>query len=225
MNLNKSGFDEWFSDKTDSSKSADYEITRITSVNKDSFQVRNKEKDVFAEVTGKMLFNADSPTDFPTVGDWVYAQFYDNETFAVIHDIIPRKSLLKRKTSGKKTEYQLIAANIDTAFIIQSFGSDYNPRRLERYLVMVNEGNIQPVVLFSKSDLSTAHERNKKIADIQTLMPEIKIVEFSNINHSGIDKIKDMLIPEKTFCMLGSSGVGKTTLLNNLTDDYTLKEI
>lgn len=219
MNLNKLGFDKWFSDRTDSSKSADYEIARVTAVNKDSFLIRNREKDVFAELTGKMLFNADSPADFPTVGDWVYAKFYDNESFAVIHEIIPRKSLLKRKTAGKKTEYQLIAANIDTAFIIQSFGSDYNLRRLERYLVMVNEGNIQPVVLLSKSDLSTDPERNRKIADIQTLMPDIQVIEFSNINHYGINRIREMLIPGKTFCLLGSSGVGKTTLLNNLTDD------
>jgi len=219
MKLSKLGFDKWFSDRTDSSKSADYEIARVTAVNKDSFQIRNGEKDILAELTGKMLFNADSPTDIPTVGDWLYVKFYDNESFAVIHEIIPRKSLLKRKTAGKKTEYQLIGANIDTAFIIQSFGSDYNLRRLERYLVVVNEGNIQPVVLLSKSDLTTEHERNRKISEIRALMPEIRVVEFSNINHYGISKIKDMLIPEKTFCLLGSSGVGKTTLLNNLTDD------
>jgi len=223
MNLNKLGFDKWFSDRTDFSKSPDYEIARVTAVNKDSFHIRNGGKEIFAEVTGKMLFNADSPTDFPTVGDWVYAQFYDNESFVVIHEIIPRKSLLKRKTAGKKTEYQLIAANIDTAFIIQSFGSDYNLRRLERYLVMVNDGNIQPVVLLSKSDLATEHERNRIIADIQALMPKIQVVEFSNINHYGINRIKDILIPEKTFCLLGSSGAGKTTLLNNLTDDYVFE--
>lgn len=220
MNLNKLGFDKWFLDNTDSSKSANYDIARVTAVNKDSFEIKNREKDVFAEVTGKLLFGADSPTDFPTVGDWVYAQFYDNDSFAVINEIIPRKSLLKRKTAGKKTDYQLIAANIDTAFIIQSFGADYNLRRLERYLVMVNDSNIESVVLLSKSDLITEHERDKKIADIKALMPEVRVVEFSNLTHYGINRVKDMLIPGKTFCLLGSSGAGKTTLLNNLTDDY-----
>jgi ribosome biogenesis GTPase len=223
MNINKLGFNEWFSDKVEPSKLNDFDIARVISVNKDSFQIRNNNKDVFAEVTGKMLFNADSPIDFPTVGDWVYAQFYDNESFAIIHEIIPRKSLLKRKTAGKKNEHQLIAANIDIAFIIQSFGSDYNIRRLERYLVMINEGNIQPVVLLSKSDLSVQHERNNAITDIQTLMPEIQIIEFSNVNNDGINNIKEMLNPGKTFCLLGSSGVGKTTLLNNLIDDNVFK--
>lgn len=223
MNLNKLGFDKWFSDRTDPSKSADYEIARITAANKDSFLVRNRNKDVFAELTGKMLFNADSPTDLPTVGDWVYAQFFDNESFAVVHEILPRKSLLKRKTAGKRTEYQLIAANIDTAFIIQSFGSDYNLRRLERYLVAVNDGNIQPVVLLSKSDLASEHERKIKVFEIQLLMTKINVFEFSNINYYGINKIKDMLIEGKTFCLIGSSGTGKTTLLNNLTDDHVFE--
>jgi len=223
MNIKKLGFDKYFSNRAAASKLSDFEAARVTAVNKESFQIKNNKKDVFAEVTGKMLFNAESPLDFPTVGDWVYAQFYDNESFAVIHEIIPRKSLLKRKAAGKKNEYQLIAANIDIAFIIQSFGSDYNIRRLERYLVMVNEGSIQPVILLSKSDLAVQHERNRAAADIQTLMPEIQIIEFSNINHCGIDKIKDMLIPEKTFCLIGSSGVGKTTLLNSLADDYVLE--
>jgi ribosome biogenesis GTPase len=223
MYINRLGFNDWFFDRVDASKLNDCEIARVIAVNKDSFQIKNNNKDVFAEVTGKMLFTADSPIDLPTVGDWVYAQFYDNESFAVIHAVIPRKSLLKRKTAGKKNEHQLIAANIDIAFIIQSFGSDYNIRRLERYLVMVNEGNIQPVVLLSKSDFLAQHERHKAMADIQALMPGIQMIEFSNVTHDGINNIKAMLIPGKTFCLLGSSGVGKTTLLNNLTDDDFFK--
>ncbi|QTA81147.1 Ribosome biogenesis GTPase [Desulfonema limicola] len=223
MNIKKLGFDKWFLDRIDASKSDNYEISRVTAVNKDSFQIMKDAKQVFAEVTGKILFNADSPKDFPTVGDWVYARFYDNDTFAVIHEVIPRKSLLKRKTAGRKNEYQLIAANIDTAFIIQSFGSDYNLRRLERYLVIVNEGNISPVVLLSKSDLAPEHERNRKLDDIKILMPNIEIIEFSNISLYGINKIKDILIPGKTYCLLGSSGSGKTTLLNNLSNDYVFE--
>lgn len=195
-------------------------IARVTAVSKDSFLVRNGKTDVFAGVTGKLLFNADSPTDFPTVGDWVYVQFHDQEAFAVIHDILPRKSLLKRKTAGKKTDYQLIAANIDTAFIMQSFGPNYNLRRLERYLVMVHDGGIRPVILLSKSDLADPREREDSILGIQALMPDIPILEFSNKTHDGMDAVKEMLVPGKTFCLLGSSGVGKTSLLNNLTDEY-----
>ena len=219
MDLQKLGFDQWFADRADASMSADVEIARVTAVNKDSFQIRNSNQDILAELTGKMLFNADSPADLPTVGDWVYAQFYDNDSFAVIHEIIARKSLLKRKTPGKKTQYQLIAANIDTAFVIQSFGPDYNLRRLERYLVMINEGNISPVVLLSKSDLFSEPDRNEKIAGIQAIMPNVPVIAFSNVTRDGVDRIKDILAFGNTFCMLGSSGVGKTTLLNNLLDE------
>ena len=165
------------------------------------------------------MFNADSPLDYPAVGDWVYAQFVDDESFAVIHEIVPRKSLIKRKTSGKKIDIQLIAANIDTAMIIQSLDFNYNIRRLERYLVMVSETNIRPVVLLSKSDLLTPEEIEKKEIDIHTVMPNIQIVAFSNTNDSGLDRVKDLLISGETYCLLGSSGVGKTTLLNNFMNE------
>ncbi|MCJ7553921.1 MAG: hypothetical protein MUO34_08560, partial [Ignavibacteriaceae bacterium] len=119
-NIEKLGFHKWFHDKIDTTKSDDFQIARVITVNKNSYIISNGRKDVFAELTGKFMFNSDSPLDLPTVGDWVYVQLFDDESFAVIHDIFPRKSLLKRKTSGKKIEYQLIAANIDTAMIMQS---------------------------------------------------------------------------------------------------------
>ena len=219
MNIQDLGFDKWFSDRINSAKLTECEIARVIAVNKDSFLIRNKENDVFAEVTGKLMFNAESPLDYPTVGDWVYAQFFDNDSFAVIHEIIPRKSLLKRKTPGKKIDFQLIAANVDTTFIIQSLDSDYNIRRLERYLVMINESNILPFVLLSKSDLTTPEDIEKKVSDIYKLMPNIQVEVFSSTNNFGMSRINEMLLYGKTFCMIGSSGVGKTTLLNNLVND------
>ena len=216
MNIKKLGFNNWFQDKIDPAILADFRIARVMTVNKNSYMIHNGKNGVFAEVTGKLMFNSDSPLDYPAVGDWVYAQFFDDESFAVIHEIVPRKSLLKRKTPGKKIEFQLIAANIDTAMIIQSLDSDYNIRRLERYLVMINESNIHPVVLLSKSDLLGPDETELKIVDIQKVMPNIQIVAFSNMDDSGLDRVRELLIPGKTFCLLGSSGVGKTTLLNHL---------
>ena len=144
---------------------------------------------IYAELTGKFLFNSDSSLDFPTVGDWVYVQLFDDDTFAVIHDVFPRKSLLKRKTSGKKVEYQLIAANVDKAIIMQSLDFNYNLRRLERYLVMINESNITPVIFLSKSDLISADEIENRKNDINKIMPDIKIEAFSNNNLSDIENI------------------------------------
>ncbi|MCL6584622.1 MAG: ribosome small subunit-dependent GTPase A [bacterium] len=215
MDTEKLGFNAWFQDKIDPAKLNDFQLARVIAVNKNSYTISNGKSEVIAEITGKLMFNADSPLDYPAAGDWVYAQFVDDESFAVIHEIIPRKSFIKRKISGKRIEFQLIAANIDTALIIQSLDFNYNIRRLERYLVMVNESNIRPVVLF-KSDLLTHEEIEKKKADIQKVIPNIQIVAFSNTNGSGLDRVKELLICGETFCLLGSSGVGKTSLLNSL---------
>jgi len=154
-NIEKLGFDKWFRDRLETTKADQFQIARVISINKNSFIVTNGQKDIFAELTGKFLFNLESSLDFPAVGDWVYMQSFDNDSLAIIHDIFPRKSLLKRKTSGNKVEHQLIAANIDVAIIMQSLDANYNLRRLERYLVMINESKIKPVVFLSKSDLKT----------------------------------------------------------------------
>jgi ribosome biogenesis GTPase len=161
--------------------------------------------------------------DYPAVGDWVLANFYDENTFAIIHEILPRKSLLKRKTPGKKVDFQLIAANIDVAFIFQSLNENFNIRRLERYLVMVNESNIQPIVLLSKSDLLASEDIADKINDIQEAMPDLQVIPFSNENEFGLDSVREIMQPGLTYCLLGSSGVGKTTLLNNLIGEARFK--
>ena len=165
---------------------------------------------------GKIIYSAASPLDYPTVGDWVLANFYDKKTFSIIHEILPRKSLIKRKTPGKKIDFQLIAANIDIAFIMQSLDENFNLRRLERYLVMVNESNIRPIALLSKSDLITSKDIADRIGEIKKIMPSLHIQPFSNKNEFGLKKVKTLLNPSCTYCLLGSSGVGKTTLLNNL---------
>ncbi len=214
--IEKLGFDSWFKDKVDLSKTDNFKIVRIISISKNSFVVSNAVKDIYAELTGKFLFNSDSSLNLPAVGDWVYAQLFDDDSLAIIHDILPRKSLLKRKAPGKKVDYQLIAANIDTAIIMQSLDSNFNLRRLERYLVMINEGRITPAVFLSKSDLISKEETEKKKDEIRDILPDISIAVFSNNSSGDIENIKTFFSPYKTYCLLGSSGVGKTTLLNNL---------
>ena len=222
-NLQTLGLDNWLKDKIDLSKTPDFKIARVISVNKNSFVVSNGVKDIYAELTGKFLFNSEDPLDLPAVGDWVYAQLFDDDELAIIHDMLPRKSLLKRKASGKKVEYQLIAANIDTAIIMQSLDSNFNLRRLERYIVMINEGKIIPAVFLSKSDLISQEEIENKKNEISKILPDVTIIAFSNNSQSDIEKIKTFFTPFKTYCLLGSSGVGKTTLLNNLINQELYK--
>jgi len=215
-NLRTIGFDKWFLDKVPHGALKQFDIARVVAVHKDSYTISNGEVDVLAELVGKIIFSASSPIDYPAVGDWVLANFYDENTFAIIHEIFPRKSLLKRKTPGKKVDFQLIAANIDVAFIVQSLNENFNLRRLERYLVMVRDGKIQPIVLLSKSDLLD-HEAIKGITEeVHKIMPHLQVVSFSNENESYLDNVKGIMQAGLTYCLLGSSGVGKTTLLNNL---------
>ena len=210
------GFGKWFLDNVDPVDLEGFDIARVIAVHKDSYILNNGENDVFAEVIGRMRFSAASPIDFPAVGDWVLATFYDKGTFSIIHNVLQRKSLLKRKTPGKRIDFQLIAANIDVAFIVQSLDRNFNLRRLERYLVMVKDSNIEPIVLLSKSDLLSTTAIENRVTEIHKIMPSLHVQPFSNQNETGLKNVKDLLAPRKTYCLLGSSGVGKTTLLNNL---------
>jgi ribosome biogenesis GTPase / thiamine phosphate phosphatase len=210
------GFGKWFQDNVDPVDLESFDIARVIAVHKDSYILNNGENDVFAEMIGKLLFSAASPIDFPAVGDWVLATFYDKGTFSIIHNVLPRKSLLKRKMPGNKIDFQLIAANVDVAFIVQSLDTNFNLRRLERYLVMVKDSNIEPIVLLSKSDLLSTKDIENRITEIHKIMPFLHVQPFSNENDDGLKNVKDLLVPRKTYCLLGSSGVGKTTLLNSL---------
>ena len=222
-NLEKIGFNEAVQASVSPGLLEQYDFARVVAVHKESYIVSNGENDVVAELVGKLIFSASSPADYPAVGDWVLVNFYDENTLAIIHEVVSRKSLLKRKTPGKKVDFQLIAANIDVAFIVQSLNENFNLRRLERYLVVVNESNIQPVVLLSKSDLLTSGEIADRINDIQKVMPGLRVIPFSNENESGLDVVRENMQPGLTYCLLGSSGVGKTTLLNNLIGQSTFR--
>jgi ribosome biogenesis GTPase len=163
------GFDQWFQEKQDGVQKPGWSFARVTAVNRDSYLVRNETSEVFAECAGSLLFSAESSMDLPAVGDWVFVQYHNSGTSAVIHDLFPRKSVLRRKTPGKRIAYQMIASNIDVAFIVQSCNADFNVRRLERYLVMVNEGRIEPALLLTKSDLVSPGKLEQRIFGCQTI--------------------------------------------------------
>ena len=214
MSLGELGFDHWFHERLTERGGHDSNMARITRVDRGRYRVRNEQKEIRAELMGKFLYAAESSEDVPCVGDWVFVEYHNDGTLALIQDLLPRKTFLRRKTAGKKIEYQLIAANIDTAFIIQSCDLDFNLRRMERYLVMVKEGNIEPIILLSKSDLVDAADLERMISGIRHSHIDARIIAFSNTTGMGRDSVQQVLEKSKTYCLLGSSGVGKTTLLN-----------
>jgi ribosome biogenesis GTPase / thiamine phosphate phosphatase len=216
MQLSELGFDAWFQQKRNEIKRPELNVARITRVDRERYLVRNEKNELQAEAAGKLLFTVDSSQDLPSVGDWALVQYYNEGNLAIIHDLLPRKSFLRRKAAGKKVDYQIIASNIDVAFVMQSCDDNFNIRRLERYLVMVDDGHIEPIILLSKSDLISVEELDARISAIRQAHINARVIPFSNMTDAGLQTLQQTLEKGKTYCLLGSSGVGKTTLLNHL---------
>ncbi len=216
MELITLGFDQWFEDQRSEALRPDCTVARVTAVHKDSYLVRNYNSEVLAELAGSFIYSAESIIDLPSVGDWALVQFHNDDTFAIIHGLLPRKSFLRRKTPGKKIDYQMIAVNIDSALIVQACDFDFNLRRLERYIVMVNEGHIEPILLLTKSDLVSPEKLEQRISEVRQANIKCKVLSLSNVTGFGVDQVRQLLEPCKTYCLVGSSGVGKTTLLNHI---------
>lgn len=192
-------------------------IARVTAVDRGQYVVRSAQSEVPAKLTGRTLYASESPVDLPCVGDWVRVCYHDAGAHASILEVLPRTSFLRRKKPGSGIGFQMIAANIDVAFIVQSCHFDFNVRRLERYLVMTSEGHIEPIVLLTKIDLIRPEALEQLISTIRGAGIGTRVIPISNVSGSGIDQLRALIESGKTYCLLGSSGVGKTTLVNRLT--------
>jgi ribosome biogenesis GTPase len=215
MKLRDLGFDQWFESHTAEFRQEDCSFARISTVDRGSYLVKNESREVPSELSGKLSYLIESPVDLPCIGDWVTVHYYNNDTEAIICRVFPRKTFLRRKTAGENVDFQMIAANIDTAFIVQSCHFDFNPRRLDRYLVMAADGHVEPIVILTKTDLITQDELDQKLMTISSVT-KTRVLALSNITGIGFNEFQQMLSPGRTYCLLGSSGVGKTTLINRL---------
>ncbi len=215
MDLNEMGFGAWFADRAAELDLNGCGLARVCAVDRGSCRILGEAGEVPAELSGKLSFHIDSPEELPCVGDWVAARHYDGGSAAVIHHVLPRRSFLRRRTPGVSARYQMIAANVDAALIVQSCQYDFNPARLERYLVAAADGRVEPVVLLTKTDLLAPEEIERKLAVIRSVTGA-RAQAVSCVSGEGFDALRQLLCRGKTCCLLGSSGAGKTTLLNRL---------
>ncbi|MDQ7786080.1 MAG: ribosome small subunit-dependent GTPase A [Thermodesulfovibrionales bacterium] len=227
MKLKDLGFDQWFETHFNTLRQDGHDIARVSAVDRGSYLIKNELKEIPAELAGKFYFRVESLVDLPCVGDWVTVQYHNDDTEAIIHGVFPRKTFLRRKCAGENVDFQLIAANIDIAFIVQSCHFDFNMKRLDRYLVMAADGHVEPIVILAKTDLISRDELQQKLAAIRQAGITTRVIALSNRTGSGFDEFHQVLIPGRTYCLLGSSGVGKTTLINRLIgrDDLDTKAV
>jgi len=174
-----------------------------------------------AQHAGRLLHEASTKQQLSAVGDWVAARPSAGEATATIEAVLPRRSRFSRKVAGELTEEQIVAANIDTVFLVMGLDGDYNPRRLERYLLLAYESGASPVVILNKSDV--AEHLSEDLDEIRGLAAEIPVHAISAKSRSGIEVVEGYLGPGRTGALLGSSGVGKSTLVNALIGEELLK--
>jgi ribosome biogenesis GTPase len=199
-----------------------FETGRVIAEHKERYIIKTSSGEFEAEITGNMRFTAKSREDFPAVGDWVALTTYESD-FAIIHQILPRFSTIKRQAVGKFGEIQIIAANVDYAFLVQAVDRDFNINRLERYLTICNSSKVSPIIILTKIDLINEHRISEIAENIKARIKNIPVIAISNESQDGYDIIKTTIEKGKTYCMLGSSGVGKSTLLNNLSGKTVMK--
>lgn len=199
-----------------------FNIGRVISEHKERYIVKTCDKEFNAEIVGNLRYSANDRSDFPAVGDWVaISEFGDDKV--LIHSVFPRKTVIERLAIGKKSEKQIIATNVDYAFIIQAVGNDFNINRIERYITICNVAKVLPIIIINKIDLINDAELIKLVEKIKNRIRQIPTIPISNIANKGIDDVKKILEKGKTYCLLGSSGVGKSTLLNKLSGKQLMK--
>lgn len=214
------GFNSFFKPEIDELNFENLFPARVIAEYKEAYRVKNEKGEFFAKITGKQIFEASGRVDYPAVGDWVLVEEALGGN-VIIKKILKRQTIIKRKFGdknkiGEKSDIQIIATNIDVGFVIESVDRDYNLNRFERYFSILESGGVHPAIILNKIDLLKDEERERKLDDLKSRFPNIDIILTSTTNNYALDDLSNYIKRGKTYCFLGSSGVGKSSLINKL---------
>ncbi|MFA5745187.1 MAG: ribosome small subunit-dependent GTPase A [Candidatus Paceibacterota bacterium] len=220
MDLQSLGYNDFFESGRKRLGLDSFVVARVIAEHRESYRVVNATGEYTAKITGKQMFVATSREDYPAVGDWVSVTELNAEQ-AVIQAVLPRKTILKRRGVGS-SDAQIIAANVDIAFIVQAAVRDFNVNRLERYAAMTAAGGVQSSIILNKIDLISKAELDDIVSRIRMRFPETNIIPISTVTGDGLNELVIQLERRKTYCFVGSSGVGKSSIINNLLGENVL---
>lgn len=215
------GWDDFFESNFKTYAGSGYSCGRVALEHKNLFRVYTQHGEVLAEISGKLRHEAVNRRDLPAVGDWVVIRSRPEGERVTIHAVLPRRTSFVRKIAGSRTEEQIVGANIDTVFLLTSLNQDFSVRRIERYLIIAWESGARPVIVLSKSDL--CDRVADRIDELQTVASGVPIYAISVVTGGGLVDVAQYFKSGETVALLGSSGVGKSTLINHLTGDDHLK--
>jgi len=208
------GWDDFFAEPFGPFAAEGFEAGRVFLQHNRALLLYTAEGELQAETTGRLRFHARGAEDLPAVGDWVAFKRVEGEGKAKIHEILPRLSKFARKAAGRETEEQIVAANVDTVFLVTGLDEDYNLRRLERYLIMAFESGAEPVVILNKADLVADAEEKRR--EVEGIAPGVAVFFLSAKRGEGVEQLTGFLGHGRTVALMGSSGVGKSTIVNRL---------
>lgn len=214
MSILRWGWNEYFEAVWKDSERGNTVPARVIAQGRGIWRVAGDFGECPAEAAGKLRLAAEEGADWPAVGDWVVAELRDQGSAAQIQEVLPRRSQFVRKTAGKKIVEQVIAANVDIALLVSALDGDFNPRRVERYLTQCWESGARPVIVLNKADVCEAPQ--EKVEEMERAAMGVSICAVSATTGQGFDELEKYLARGQTIVLLGSSGVGKSTILNRL---------
>ncbi len=212
MYLTQFGWDEQFSGLFKELGRDDLQPARVLLESARVYTLISETGEIQAGISGRFRHQVTERIDFPVVGDWVAVEPDADADKAVIHEVLPRKSAFLRKEAGKRTQAQVIAANVDTVFLVSGLDGDFNPGRVERYLMMAWESGAKPVVVLNKADL--CDDIDRVVDTVEAVAPGVPVLPVSAVSGMGIERVSEHIRETETVAFLGSSGVGKSSLVN-----------